>query len=147
MNSGHVSITGTYTGKSWEKLASLLAGEQGKKRAAQNNFAHIYVKRKSLENEAAILNYFWSINSVKFHKSHITRKLQILGRGLSGPMKTILSSSGWQSDGSGSFAKKQSYLATTRVHLSHGSVHARKSFFLSWCTGHCQRWTHRLHWC
>lgn len=58
MNSGHVSITGIYTGKSWEKLASLLAGEQGKKRAAQNNFAHIYVKRKSLENEAAILNYF-----------------------------------------------------------------------------------------
>lgn len=58
MNSGHTSSTGTYIGRSWEKPASLLAGEQGKKWAAQNNFAHIYVKRKSLENEAAILNYF-----------------------------------------------------------------------------------------
>lgn len=89
----------------------------------------IFIWKGKVKKKSVTFNYFWSINSVKLHKSHLTRELRILGRGLSGLLTKILSFPGWQPDGSCSFAKKQSYLAGVPVHSSPTEAFTPGIFF------------------
>lgn len=85
---------------------------------------------------------------LKFNKSHTLHKLKILGRGISDPLKNyhfVTRPTIWWlqiSPPRSSFLAKILLYTLIRLRLS-----CQDSFFFSWCIGHCQKWTHRIHQC